>query len=230
VLLILESISKSYGVPDAPGYIPILKGLEFALDCGEQAVITGPSGSGKSTLLNLIGALDHPDSGQVLINNENLRKKTEAELAEYRNREIGFVFQNHHLLPQLTLLDNVMLPTVVLKDKVKRSTSQRRALDLLDALGVADRSGHLPGQLSGGECQRAAVARALINSPALLLADEPTGSLDRENAQQLTELLLRLNAEFEVALLIVTHSEILAAQIPGHYYLCDGQLEKVRTR
>jgi ABC-type lipoprotein export system ATPase subunit len=185
----------------------------------------GPSGSGKSTLLNLLGTLDKPSSGKVLLSGVLADQMDENHLAEIRNTFIGFVFQMHHLLPQLTLLENVLLPILPLNDKKNLNQSKQRALQLIDRVGLSAHLRHFPSQLSVGECQRAAVVRALINKPKLLLADEPTGSLDADNAAQLAILLTELNQEENVALVLVTHSMELAAKMENIYQLREGKLE-----
>ena len=185
--------------------------------------MVGPSGSGKSTLLNVIGALDRPTSGSVRLEGRALSGLSDDELADLRARRVGFVFQLHHLLPQCTLLENVLAPTLV-APPADRSAAPDRARALLARVGLASRLSHRPGQLSGGERQRAAVVRALINRPALLLADEPTGSLDHHGAEDLADLLVELNAEQQTALLLVTHSAPLAARMARTYQLRDGGL------
>ena len=218
----LKEISKSYPQPGG-GEIPVLQGICLRVEGGQSLVVTGPSGSGKSTLLNIIGALDRPSSGTVRFDGRDLSGLTEGELALLRNRRIGFVFQLHHLLPQCTVLENVLLPTLPLQGESVPGKFTERARALLDKVGLADRGHHRPGQLSGGECQRVAVARSLINAPALVLADEPTGSLDGENANQLAELLIDLNRSEGTTLIVVTHSEDLAGRMARRYRLRDGR-------
>ena len=190
--------------------------------------ILGPSGSGKSTLLNIIGALDKPDQGSVLFNGVDIVNQNEKELALFRNKEIGFIFQSHHLLPQCTVLENVLIPTLTVKDSKLRKESKVRAMELIEEVGLWDQKEKFPGTLSGGECQRVAVVRALINKPRLLLADEPTGSLDRDNAKNISELLLKLNNEFKTALIVVTHSEEIGRMIGDTYKLVDGKLDQIK--
>jgi ABC-type lipoprotein export system ATPase subunit len=221
----LKEISKSYPQPGG-GEIPVLREIFLRVEAGQSVVVTGPSGSGKSTLLNIVGALDRPSSGTILFDGRDLSGLTEGELALLRNRRIGFVFQLHHLLPQCTVLENVLLPTLPLRRESAPGEFNERARTLLEKVGLADRGRHRPGQLSGGECQRVAVARSLINAPALVLADEPTGSLDGENASQLTELLIDLNRSQGTTLLVVTHSEDLAGRMARRYRLRDGRLSE----
>ena len=218
MLLELTNVSKSYVAPP----VEVLRGINFQLDTGEAVAIVGPSGSGKSTLLNILGALDRPTQGRALFDGRDLAALTEPELATIRNRQIGFVFQLHHLLPQCTVLENVLIPT--LARKPADPVAAERAVKLLERVGLQHRLEHRPGQLSGGECQRVAVARALINQPKLLLADEPTGALDHANAASLGQLLIELNKEQGVALVVVTHSTELAKRLPRVMELRDGVL------
>jgi ABC-type lipoprotein export system ATPase subunit len=187
--------------------------------------IAGPSGSGKSTLLNIMGGLDRATAGRASFAGRDLADYSEPELAAYRNVDVGFVFQLHHLLPQCTVLENVLVPTVPLKDRARRRDAGRRALALLKRVGLGERLAHRPAQLSGGERQRVAVVRALINQPRLLLADEPTGALDGTAAAALIELLRELNAESGVALVLVTHAEALARRMRRVVRLNHGVLE-----
>ena len=184
----------------------------------------GPSGSGKTTLLQIIGTLDRPTSGEVLFNGNDLAALSDTELARIRNQEIGFIFQLHHLLPQCTVLENVLVPTLT-GDTMTREPALKRAERLLKRVGLMDRLHHRPGQLSGGERQRVAVVRALINEPRLLLADEPTGALDRTSAENLANLILELNREEGVALLVITHAIDLAQRMERILELRDGRLE-----
>ena len=222
-LVELKNITKCYDSPDG-ARLSILKGIHLQLKTGESVAIVGPSGSGKSTLLNLIGALDTPTSGQVFLEEKDLTLLSESDLALVRNQKIGFVFQAHHLLPQCTVLENIFLPTLADKNQTKHQENRQWAHQLLEKVGLANRSNHRPGQLSGGECQRVAVARALINRPKLLLADEPTGALDAPTAYQLGKLLLDLNHQEKVALVVVTHSVGLAKQMERLFVLREGQL------
>ncbi|WP_372772443.1 ABC transporter ATP-binding protein [Mangrovibacterium sp.] len=202
----------------------ILDQLDLTIKPAERLAIVGPSGSGKSTLLNLIGALDTPDSGSILLDGEPVFSKSDAELAAFRNCSIGFVFQFHHLLPQFTLKENILLPALAPGRKIDNALL-KRADYLMDRLDIASLQKQRPSMLSGGECQRTAVARALINSPKILLADEPTGALDQHSSDQLTELLLQLNREENVSLLVVTHATRLASRMDKIYRLTDGKLQ-----
>ncbi|MBX3734358.1 MAG: ABC transporter ATP-binding protein [Verrucomicrobiae bacterium] len=219
-LLALHEVSKSY--PGATP-VPVLRSASLVIGHGESLAILGPSGSGKSTVLNLLGTLDRPDSGSVLMEGRDLQPFGARELARIRNRQIGFVFQNHHLLPQCTVLENVLLPALAEATSVD-SGAEDRARRWLDRVGLAGRLEHRPGQLSGGERQRTAVVRALINQPRILLADEPTGALDRASAGTLGDLLVELNREDGVALVVVTHSTELAARMGRIVDLLDGKL------
>lgn len=217
--IVMTGVKKTYHT-DSPEPLRVLRGVDLTVDGGATVAITGPSGSGKTTLLNILGTLDRPDSGEVSLYGENLMDLEGRLLARFRARRIGFVFQDHHLLPQLTVLENVLIPAMV-----ERPTGvQERARRLLDRVELTDRIHHRPGQLSVGERQRTAVARALINSPAVLLADEPTGSLDRENAQRLGKLLAELNKEEGTVLVVVTHSTRLAGEMETVFDLRHGSL------
>jgi lipoprotein-releasing system ATP-binding protein len=224
-MLTLKNISKSFGTPGETNFRTVLSGLDFSLGEGESAAILGPSGSGKTTLLNIAGTLDFPDSGEIRFNGIDISSLSPSELDHFRNREVGFVFQQHHLLPQCTLLENILLPAMLLKDKIEKQGRKARAESLLKRVGIWDHRDKLPGKMSGGECQRAAVVRAMINSPALLLADEPTGALDSENAEILGELLLDLNKNDGLSLLLVTHSLELAGRMQKTYQLREGKLQ-----
>jgi ABC-type lipoprotein export system ATPase subunit len=213
MMLELVNVAKSYRSPGFPDGVCVLRDITLRVEDGQSIVIVGPSGSGKSTLLNIIGALDRPTAGQVLFDSRDIAKLDETELAEIRNREIGFVFQLHHLLPQCTVLENVLVPTLAHKDRVLRKEAKVRAVDLLQRVGLKDHLLHRPGELSGGERQRVAVVRALINRPKLLLADEPTGSLDADASKNIAELLVELNRSENVTLIVVTHSLKLAEYI-----------------
>jgi lipoprotein-releasing system ATP-binding protein len=205
MMLNLKNISKCYDENTS-----VLTRIDLTVAAGESVAIAGPSGCGKSTLLNIIGTLERPDSGSLEFDGKNLLTLNEKETAEFRNRRVGFVFQLHHLLPQCSILENVLVPALVNKDA---GDAQARALHLLDRVGLSNRLNYRPGQLSGGERQRAAVVRALINKPHLLLADEPTGSLSREGADNLVQLLLELNREENMTLILVTHSMRLAEKM-----------------
>ena len=221
MLLELADVSKSYGSPEGGPVLEVLRDIGLEIGAGEAAAIIGPSGSGKSTLLNIMGALDRPSAGVVRLDGRDLGDLSEKELARIRNRQIGFIFQLHHLLPQCTVLENALIPTLTGR---ATDVDRARAERLLERVGLNHRLSHRPGQLSGGECQRVAVVRALINQPKLLLADEPTGSLDHAAATNLGELLLELNREEGVALVLVTHSLELARRLPRTMELRDGQL------
>lgn len=224
-LLSLSHVAKRYPSPDGAAPITVLDDISLALDAGESVAIVGPSGSGKSTLLNIIGTLDHPTAGQVLLQGRDLAPLSDVELAAVRNRQVGFVFQAHFLLPQCSVFENVLLPALTAGNRSADPAVIERARRLLDRVGLSGRLGHRPGQLSGGECQRVAVVRALINQPALLLADEPTGSLDHAAAAQLIGLLLELNREENVTLVLVTHALDLAARMRRVCELRNGKLE-----
>lgn len=223
-LLELAGVTKNYEASaDAPA-TPVLKGVDLRLEPGEAVAIVGPSGSGKSTLLNIIGTLDRPDSGRVLLDGRDLTALDETQLAAVRSHEIGLIFQMHHLLPQCTVLENVLIPTLANGAGKRGEAPTTRATRLLKRVGLAERMTHRPGQLSGGERQRVAVVRALINAPKLLLADEPTGALDRASADNLANLLVELNREEGVALLVITHAVSLAERMGRVLELRDGVL------
>ncbi|MBT5844981.1 MAG: ABC transporter ATP-binding protein [Verrucomicrobiales bacterium] len=221
-LLQLKNIFREF--PSAEGGTPleVLRGLSMDVARGESIAIVGPSGCGKSTLLNLIGTLDQPTDGAIAFDGRDLIALNDDELALLRNREMGFIFQNHHLLPQCTVMENVLVPT--LAHGRATADDEERARHLLNRVGLGERLSHRPGQLSGGERQRVAVVRALINQPQLLLADEPTGALDQTTADQLGQLLVELNAEKNVTLITVTHSEKLAARMTRTVELKNGQI------
>jgi ABC-type lipoprotein export system ATPase subunit len=208
----------------AESTIHVLNGISFDVNRGESVAIVGPSGSGKSTLLNIIGTLDSPSKGKVFLENRDLSILDERQIAEVRNFRIGFVFQAHHLLPQLTVLENVMIPTLASPQPDWRRIAQERALQLLEKVGLQSRLHHRPGQLSGGERQRVAVVRALINQPQLLLADEPTGALDSKASEELSQLLVDLNVDAKVTLIVVTHAESLAKRMRRILRLTDGRI------
>jgi lipoprotein-releasing system ATP-binding protein len=219
--LLVRDLDKSY--PTRSGPLPVLIGVNLQLDRGDALAVMGPSGSGKSTLLNILGTLDQPTRGSISLEGTDPFALREPELARFRNRRIGFVFQDHHLLPQCTVLENVLIPTLVNVEhdgaKVEKS-----ARDLLERVGLTKRTGHYPAELSGGERQRVAVARALIQKPALLLADEPTGNLDRASALGIGQLLLDLHKQENNILVVVTHSADLAAMLPKRREMVDGAL------
>jgi ABC-type lipoprotein export system ATPase subunit len=224
MMLELVNVAKSYPSPGSAGGVCVLRDITLRVADGQSIVIVGPSGSGKSTLLNIIGALDRPTAGEVLFDGRDLAKLDEIELAGIRNREIGFVFQLHHLLPQCTVLENVLVPTLAHKNAILRD-AQERAVNLLQRVGLKEHLLYRPGELSGGERQRVAVVRALINRPKLLLADEPTGSLDADASKNIAELLVELNRSEKVTLIMVTHSLELAERIGQICKLSDGVLK-----
>jgi ABC-type lipoprotein export system ATPase subunit len=224
-LLRLCSVTKDYPSNANGGRHPILSGINLELNRGDSLAIVGPSGSGKSTLLNIIGTLDRPSSGKVFLAEKDLSTLDDLALAEVRNIQIGFIFQAHHLLPQCTVLENVVVPTLASKDKQLRAHAPDRAKQLLKRVGLSERLDHRPGHLSGGERQRVAVVRALINKPKLLLADEPTGALDHASALNLGQLLTELNREENVTLIVVTHAADLAAKMGGVAELKNGRLQ-----
>lgn len=222
----LQGIEKDYVLPGQPA-LTVLAGIDLELHRGESLAIVGPSGSGKSTLLQIIGTLDQPTRGRVLLDGRALETLDQEEVALVRNRQMGFIFQAHHLLPQCTVLENVLLPTLPCTNEVLRDGAPERARRLLHRVGLGERLKHRPAQLSGGERQRVAVVRALINEPRLLLADEPTGALDRASAANLGRLLSELNREMGVTLIMVTHSLELAACLQRAMELRDGRLHPV---
>jgi ABC-type lipoprotein export system ATPase subunit len=222
-LLEIRRVTKSYRPPGGSPPISVLRDASLTVQAGESVAIIGPSGSGKSTLLNLIGGLDQPDDGSVLLDGVSVSQLGEAALAQMRRDRIGFVFQSHHLLPHCSVLENVLVP-VLADHSSTDSAVEQRARHLLDRVGLGDRIHQLPGRLSGGERQRAAVVRAIIRRPALLLADEPTGALDRASALEIGRLLADLNGIDSVTLLVVTHSRELAGQLGRIVEMRDGQL------
>jgi lipoprotein-releasing system ATP-binding protein len=218
--LVAQHISKRFETRGET--LEILKDANLQLASGENIAVLGPSGSGKSTLLHIIGTLDSPTTGTIRIDNQDPFKLNPRELARFRNQTIGFVFQEHHLLPQFSVLENVLVPTLAFGSATAQQIE--RAHNLLESVGLSDRTSHRPGELSGGERQRAAIARALILNPALLLADEPTGSLDRKNAEMVGELLLKLQLEEQAILIAVTHSSELAELFQRRVQIEDGVL------
>ena len=222
-LLKLENVSKSYRAAEGSAPVPVLRDVSLEVGSGESLSIIGPSGSGKSTLLNIIGTLDHADSGKVWLGDQDLSAQDEHSLAAIRNRQIGFIFQAHHLLPHCTVWENVLVPTLADKSS-KANGAAERGQRLLKRVGLDHRINHRPGQLSGGERQRVAVVRALINQPKLLLADEPTGALDRVSADELAKLLGELNREEHVTLIVVTHALDLARQMQRVFEIQNGSL------
>ncbi len=226
-LLKLDKVTKHYVAAEGAAPVEVLRELTTEIAAGESVAIIGPSGCGKSTLLNIIGTLDLPSAGQVWLDGQDLGQLDELQLAAIRNRKIGFIFQAHHLLPQCSVLENVLVPILADKNN-SREEAAARAEKLLKRVGLAERLHHRPGQLSGGERQRVAVVRALINQPKLLLADEPTGALDRVSAQGLAQLLVELNREEDVTLIVVTHALDLARQMRRVLELRDGQLAEAQ--
>lgn len=221
-MLVVSHLSKAYPTPRGP--LPILSDISFTLQRGAAASIMGPSGSGKSTLLHILGALDSPTAGTVTLDGQDPFQFDDAQLAAFRNQQIGFVFQDHHLLPQCTVLENVLLPTLV------AATSEdfiARAKSLLQQVGLSERLDHRPAELSGGEKQRVAIARALIRQPLLVLCDEPTGNLDHDSAETAAALLLGLHRQQNTILIVVTHSAELGARMPLQFEMRDRQLHKV---
>lgn len=223
----LRQISKHYG-PEV-NRNEVLREISLAIGEGDSLAIVGPSGAGKSTLLNILGTLDTPSSGAVLIGDQDIRGMKDFQMAEIRSRTLGFVFQLHYLLPQLTLEENVFLPLNTVRDRTARRKSETWGRWLLDRFGLHDQVFRRPAELSLGECQRAAVVRALINKPRLVLADEPTGSLDAANASSLGSLLAEINRQDGIALAVVTHSMELAAKMQRAYRLQEGKLTGITT-
>lgn len=212
----IKGITKSFGS------LQVLKGIDLNIDKGEVVSIVGPSGAGKTTLLQIIGTLDKADSGEITINGVDINSLSKTRLSDFRNKQIGFVFQFHQLLPEFTALENIMIPAFIAR--VSKSDAKRRAEELLQFMGLSDRASHKPNELSGGEKQRVAVARALVNNPAVILADEPSGSLDSKNKEELHQLFFKLRDEFGQTFVIVTHDEHLAAITDRTIHMEDGLL------
>lgn len=223
----VAGLSKIYETPG--GAVEVLDGLEWQVAAGEAVAITGPSGSGKTTLLNLLGALDHPSAGTIRIAGRDITSLAAADASRFRNRSLGFIFQQHHLLPQLSVLENMLVPRLAGGWEETPADTQFRARDLLEKVGLVHRLKHLPWQLSGGEKLRAGVARALVNRPSLVLADEPTGMLDEAATEQVAELLLQLNREEGVTMVVVTHNTALARRIGRTFNLTHGKLKEIAT-
>lgn len=218
--LILDDVSRRFPTPGG-GELTVLDGVSLQVSAGQTVAVLGPSGSGKTTLLNILGGLDRPTCGRILVGGVNVGELDGRELARYRSERVGFVFQEHHLLPQLTALENVLLPSLALGSC---AAAESRARELLDAVGLADRSDHIPARLSGGERQRVALARALINGADLLLCDEPTGNLDRQTGQVVLSLLLQMAAEHGATVIMVTHNSEHAVRMERCLELRDGKL------
>jgi lipoprotein-releasing system ATP-binding protein len=216
-MITTENITKSFGS------LQVLKGIDLHIDRGEVVSIVGPSGAGKTTLLQIIGTLDRPDGGSVRVDSVDVTSLSQKALADFRNRHLGFVFQFHQLLPEFTALENIMIPAYIAKTPQRQA--KERAKELLEFMGLADRASHKPAELSGGEKQRVAVARALVNNPAIILADEPSGSLDTQNKQELHQLFFDLRDKFGQTFVIVTHDEQLATLTDRTIHLRDGIIE-----
>ena len=214
----IENLSKSYPTPADP--LVILDGLDLHIDSGDSVAIRGPSGCGKSTLLHILGTLENPDSGSIILDDTDPFTLGEADLARFRNRKIGFVFQDHYLLPQCPVLENVLLPLLITREPPDEG--EERARDLLGKAGIGDRADHRPSELSGGERQRTAIARALINNPGLLLCDEPTGNLDAETAERIAGLFVELQDSLSSTIVVVTHSQELAVHF-GRQLILSGK-------
>ena len=223
-LLSLSHVSKAYREPGRGQLVPVLKDITLTIQAGESVAIVGPSGCGKSTLLNILGTLDLADAGDFMFDGQSIAGCSTADLAKLRSEKIGFIFQLHHLMPQCTVLENVLLPTLALKVKPAADVLKKRAEELLASVGLQDRLSWKPAQLSGGERQRVAVVRALINEPRLILADEPTGALDEKNAESLTTLLLDLQKTTGVSLVMVTHHPAQAARMSRVLTMHEGTL------
>lgn len=228
-ILELKHVSKEYDSTTSGEMLTVLKDVDLSMESGESLAIIGPSGSGKSTLLNILGTLDSPSSGSVILDGEDISQKSEIKLSRIRNRKIGFIFQSHHLLPQCTVMENILLPSIIRGGGKAPKDAIERAGVLLERVKLQDRIHHRPGQLSGGERQRVAVVRSLINDPVIILADEPTGALDHENAVQLMELLTELNKEENVTLIVVTHDRDLASRLGNVMELRNRRLERLEA-
>jgi ABC-type lipoprotein export system ATPase subunit len=226
MILELKHIEKRFNLPSGKSEITVLKDISLNVAGGEAIAVVGPSGSGKTTLLNIIGSLDKPTSGEVNVAGKNLAALGDAELAKTRNLDIGFIFQLHHLLPQCTVLENVLIPAIPFGSSKDTGDTEAAAVKLLEKVGLEKHLDYYPAQLSGGELQRVAFVRALINKPKLVLADEPTGSLDRKSAENLGQVLVKLNKDEGTTLIVVTHSSELARLMDKVYSLKNGMLEE----
>ena len=220
MVLHCEEVKKSY--TEGPQRVEVLKGVDFAVQEGQRVAIVGASGSGKRTLLNLLGGLDQPDSGQVLLNGQGFSSLSDNQRGLLRNQYMGFVYQFHHLLPEFSAIENVAMPHLIAGET--RDLANRKAKALLDQVGLSHRGHHKPMELSGGERQRVAIARALTNQPSCVLMDEPTGNLDRGNAEAILQLMMQLSEDLATSFVVVTHDEMLAARMDIVYELCDGVL------
>lgn len=221
------SMIQLHGITKSFGSLQVLRGIDLQVNRGEVVAIVGPSGAGKTTLLQIMGTLDRPDEGEVIIDGENVSRLSATKIAHFRNKNIGFVFQFHQLLPEFTALENVMIPALI--GGTSKKEARQRAQELLDFMGLADRAEHKPNQLSGGEKQRVAVARALVNHPAVVFADEPSGSLDTHNKEELHRLFFDLRDRIGQTFVIVTHDEALASQTDRTIHMLDGYITEPST-
>lgn len=222
-----DSMIQLHGITKSFGSLQVLRGIDLQVNRGEVVAIVGPSGAGKTTLLQIMGTLDRPDEGEVIIDGENVSRLSATKIAHFRNKNIGFVFQFHQLLPEFTALENVMIPALI--GGTGKKEARQRAQELLDFMGLADRAEHKPNQLSGGEKQRVAVARALVNHPAVVFADEPSGSLDTHNKEELHRLFFDLRDRMGQTFVIVTHDEALANQTDRTIHMLDGYITEPST-
>lgn len=222
-----DSMIQLHGITKSFGSLQVLRGIDLQVNRGEVVAIVGPSGAGKTTLLQIMGTLDRPDEGEVIIDGENVSRLSATKIAHFRNKNIGFVFQFHQLLPEFTALENVMIPALI--GGTSKKDARKRAQELLDFMGLADRAEHKPNQLSGGEKQRVAVARALVNHPAVVFADEPSGSLDTHNKKELHRLFFDLRDRMGQTFVIVTHDEALASQTDRTIHMLDGYITEPST-
>jgi lipoprotein-releasing system ATP-binding protein len=227
-ILELRNVTKCYGEPGSASAVEVLRKANLMIEAGESVAITGPSGCGKSTVLNLLGTLDHPDDGEVLFEGEVVKSDSQRQLSRLRSEKVGFIFQLHHLLPQCTVMENVLLPAQALSGKVDVAAVEVRARELLSLVGLEQRLAWFPGQLSGGERQRVAVVRALINQPKVILADEPTGALDEANANTLTELMIHISEKFGISLVLVSHNPQQAQRMKRVLRLQEGQFHEMK--